>query len=193
MNAPRASRGLKVLLVSLMAGYPLLVYFMLDRGSARMAGLVLLAILVIRFIGPGSRQARTLAALGAGLVLVVAILVSDSEALVRLYPVGISLVLLGAFGLSLWRPPTVIERIARAQGTELDAAGVRYTRNLTAIWCVFFVLNASAALYTALAGSREAWAVYNGLVSYVIVGVLLLGERLIRPVLRRRQSGLAGR
>jgi uncharacterized membrane protein len=192
VNTPRAGRGLTVLIVALTAAYPLMVYFLLDRGSARLAGLVLLAILVIRFIGPGSSRARTLAALGAGLVLAVAILASDSEALVRLYPAGVNLVLLGAFGLSLLQPPTVIERIARAQDPELDAAGVRYTRNLTAIWCVFFILNGSAALYTALAGSREAWALYNGLVSYVIVGALLLGERLVRPVLRRRQSGLAG-
>ena len=78
-------------------------------------------------------------------------------------------------------------------GAELDPAGVRYTRNLTAIWCLFFILNASAALYTALAGSRETWAVYNGLVSYVIAGALLLGERLIRPILRRHQSGVVGR
>jgi uncharacterized membrane protein len=193
VNAPRAGRGLTALLVLLTAGYPLLVYFLLGHGSARMAGLVLLAILAIRFIGPGSSRGRTLAALGAGLILVVAIALSDSETLVRLYPVGVNAALLGAFGLSLWRPPTMIERIARAQGTELDPAGVRYTRNLTAIWCVFFLLNAGAALYTALAGSREAWAAYNGLVSYVIVGALLLGERLIRPVLRRRQSGVAGR
>ena len=193
MNTPRGSRGLTALLVLLTAGYPMLVYFLLDRGSARMAGLVLLAILAIRFIGPGSSRGRTLAALGAGLILVVAIALSDSETLVRLYPVGVSAALLGAFGMTLWRPPTMIERIARAQGADLDPAGVRYTLNLTAIWCLFFMLNASAALYTALAGSRETWAVYNGLVSYVIAGALLLGERLIRPILRRHQSGVASR
>lgn len=187
------SRGLSALLVVLTVAYPLLVYLVLDRGGPRLAGLVLALLLTIRFLAPGSRPVRTMAALGAGAVLVAAIALSNVETLVLLYPAGVSLVLLGAFGLTLLRPPTMIERVARAGGTELGPVAIRYTRTVTIVWCGFFAVNAVIALATALVGSREVWVVYNGFVSYAIVGALLLGEWLIRPAIRRRDAAAAGR
>src|SRR5208337_3392697 len=103
----------------------------------------------------------------------------NSEMLARLYPVAVSSVMLAAFALTLVRPPSMVERIARASGAALDIAGVRYTRNVTIVWCVFFAANGCVALATALAGSRQAWALYNGLLSYLLAGALLAGERLV--------------
>jgi uncharacterized membrane protein len=183
---------LSVLLFALIAAYPLLVYVLLDHGSVRLAGLVLLVILAIRFLGPGSNRGRGVAAVAAGGALAVAVVLTDNELLVRLYPVGVNLVLLGAFALTLLRPPSMIERIARLDGRTLDAAGIRYTRNVTRVWCAFFALNATVALATATGASRATWAVYNGLVSYVLIGVLLVAERLIRPLVMRRQAATAG-
>src|SRR2546423_11913745 len=39
------------------------------------------------------------------------------------------------FRSSLFRPPTVVERLARLRNPELPAAGVRYTRQVTQVWC----------------------------------------------------------
>ena len=54
-------------------------------------------------------------------------------------------------------------------------------------------MNGAIALITALFASREVWAIYNGLLSYLIAGALFVGERLIRPVFRRRLAGNASR
>ena len=66
------------------------------------------------------------------------------------------------FGLSLLYPPSMAERFARLREPDLPPAGVRYTRQLTQIWCVFFVANGAAAIVTAFYASREIWAWYNG-------------------------------
>lgn len=178
--------------IVLLAGYPFAVYVLLGRGSIRVVGLALLAALLIRFLAAGAPHRQALAALAAGIVFAVAIAVTNNETLARLYPVGVSTLMLAAFGVTLLRPPSMVERIARASGAELDDAGVRYTRGVTIVWCVFFVVNGAIALATALIGSREAWALYNGLLSYLVAGALLGGERLLRAILLRRAARPAG-
>jgi uncharacterized membrane protein len=178
--------------IALLAAYPFGVYFLMGRGNIRVAGLALVAVLAIRLLTPGAPRVQAFAALVAGGVFAVAIVATNSETLARLYPVAVSATMLAAFGWTLVRPPSMVGRIARATGAVLDAAGVRYTRNVTVVWCAYFLANGAIALTTALAGSREVWALYNGLLSYLIAGALLLGERLVRERLRRRALSAAG-
>jgi uncharacterized membrane protein len=57
---------------------------------------------------------------------------------------------------------------------------VRYTFRITQIWCAFFLINGTLAAYTALFTSRAAWALYNGLIAYLLMGALFAGEWLYR-------------
>ena len=79
---------------------------------------------------------------------------------------------------------------ARLRHADLPAAGVRYTRRITQAWCAFFLLNGLAAAILAAWGTWQAWAWYNGAISYVLMGALLAGEWLIRPraALRTRSA-----
>lgn len=178
----------------LTAAYPLAVYFLLDRGDLRLAGLALLVAVALRFLAPGAVQLQVLVAMAVGAVFASAIALTNSEIIARLYPVAVSTALLVAFGVTLVRPPSMIERIARGAGAVLDESAERYTRNVTVVWCGFFVVNGCIALATAVLASRELWAVYNGLISYLIAGTLLVGERVVRPFIQRRHvAGSAAR
>ncbi len=53
------------------------------------------------------------------------------------------------------------------------------------VWSLFFLLNGSVSLCTALWATAETWALYNGLVAYVLVGALIGGEWLVRARLIR--------
>jgi len=177
----------------LTAVYPLVVYYLLDRGAVRLAGLLLIAVLMARLLIPAARRGAALALLAIGAVFSAGMTYSGSELLARLWPAAVSALMLSAFAATLVRPPSMIERIARATGAELDAVGVRYTRAVTIVWCVFFAANGVVALLTALHASREWWALYNGLISYAIAGSLLIGERLVRPSFQRLRSAVPGR
>ncbi|MGJ4749149.1 hypothetical protein ACQV5M_22485, partial [Leptospira sp. SA-E8] len=111
----------------------------------------------------------------------------------KLYPVLVNAVLLAVFAWSLRHPPAVIERLARLAEPALPPSGVAYTRGLTRVWCGFFIVNGLLALVTALwprqAGGDEIWALYNGLIAYLLMGLLFAGEWLLRPHLRRRMEG----
>ena len=111
---------------------------------------------------------------------------SNEPLALRFYPVLVNAVMFLIFSTSLFSPPSLIERLARLQHPRLPAEGIVYTRRVTQIWCVFFIMNGMIALTTALWTSFEIWSLYNGLIAYLLMGALLGGEYVIR----RRQKYL---
>ncbi len=57
---------------------------------------------------------------------------------------------------------------------------IAYTRQVTRIWCAFLIFNFCAALGTVWYGSLEVWTLWNGLLSYLCMGLLFGGEYLYR-------------
>ena len=55
-----------------------------------------------------------------------------------------------------------------------------YTRKVTQAWCAFFILNGLAAAATVWLGDRWLWSLYNGFIAYVLMGILMGTELLIR-------------
>jgi uncharacterized membrane protein len=102
----------------------------------------------------------------------------------RAYPVAINLAMAAVFAASLRYPPTVVERIARLSEPDLPPEGVVYTRQVTGVWVGFLLVNAAISLWTAIWGSLDQWALWNGLLSYLAMGALFAGEYLVRRVVR---------
>ena len=173
--------------------YPLLALFALKRFDAIwVAGALGLLVIVRLVFGKGGPLALTLAALCAvgAMALTTAY---DAELAVRLYPVFMGTAMFTIFAHSLYSPPSMIERFARIAEPDLPPEGVVYTRKVTIAWCVFLLLNLSVALYTAIYTSLEVWALYNGVVAYVLMGVMFAGEFVIRRRVRRDdETGGAG-
>jgi uncharacterized membrane protein len=188
-NLDRVFNGLAITLTAL---YPLAVYFGLQVAQPRMLAALLLAVILLRHwqsahrFAVGFQWPEWLAFLAlCGLAL--AIMATNQSGLLLLYPVAVSLAMLFVFGRTLMRPPSMIERFARLAEPALPMEGVRYTRKVTIAWCGFFALNACAALATVFM-TREAWALYNGFISYVLMGLVFLMEWLVRARVRARQA-----
>ncbi|MEY4720234.1 MAG: hypothetical protein RL563_2852 [Pseudomonadota bacterium] len=157
--------------------YPFAVYFGVNYTAPRVIAIFLAIILLLRlFIGDSKNRFLILACL-----FYAGIMAWDNQTLaLRFYPVVVNAFMLLIFGTSLIYPPTVIERLARIQKPDLPPSGIIYTRRVTQVWCVFFLLNGSIALVTALWSSFEIWTLYNGLIAYVLIGLLLGGEYWVR-------------
>jgi uncharacterized membrane protein len=177
--------------------YPLVVYFGLTRFQPRYVALFVGLLLMLKLVagnvhGPlpdkthgtadGTNFSRNLQVITTFIIvgLVAYVFASNQAGSLKFYPVVVSFSLLLGFAWSLLYPPSVIERIARISEPQLSAAGVKYTRKITLVWCVFFLCNGLAALYTAVLASFETWALYNGLIAYVLIACLLGGELLYR-------------
>lgn len=148
-----------------------------------LAGLLLLAA-VTRL--PTLKISRVAQWSVGGALLLVAIAVWCNALLpLKLYPVLINGAMLAVFGYSLISPPSVIERMARLREPNLPPVAVRYTRRITQIWCVFFVINGSIAFGTALWASEAVWSLYTGVIAYVLMGILFGVEFLFRIRFKR--------
>lgn len=180
-----ASTSTKLIQGTLWLLYPMVIYFGLQFFQPRYVALLLGLGLLLRRRRAAGQLLRELshvdrAVLVALLTLAGVTALTNSETLLRLYPAAVSLGMLLLFGLSLKYPPSIVERFARLDEPALPPDGVRYTRRVTQVWCVFFVINGCIAGVTAVAASRDAWALYNGLIAYVLMGLLFGAEWLVR-------------
>lgn len=173
-----------VLSVLFVAAYPLTVWLGLSRLSVRHVAAILLAFLI-----PGAAvriwkhrsQAKQLLGLSLSAVLLIGLAMAfNDERFMRAYPVIVSAVMLAQFSWTLKSPPPMVERFARMQTNDLNAAEITYCRSVTVIWSLFFAVNGAACAVLALFGPRSAWALYTGLISYVLMGLLFAGEFVVR-------------
>ncbi len=182
-------KWLMVLLTIVSIAYPVIVYFGLQHFSASAVSALLLILLLARLIlnkKPGAPWFKT--ALIVASTLLLASSIFNSQRLMQFYPVVINLAMLSVFALSVLRPPTVIETLARIQEPDLPPKAVAYTTTVTKVWCAFFTINGSIAGYTALYSSMEVWTLYNGFISYVLIGLLFGIEYLVRLKVRAKQK-----
>lgn len=173
------------LLVALSSlAYPLLWYWGRDHGllAPLAAGMALLW--GIRSLLQTERWQRLVSALL--MLFFVLVLLLRHPGAMYWYPVLVNLLMLLLFASSLLGGQSLVERLARIRHPDLPAAGVRYTRRVTQIWCIFFVLNGGVAAGLVLAQAWRAWALYTGVIAYVLMGALFLGEWCWR----RRLPGL---
>ena len=105
----------------------------------------------------------------------------------KLYPVAVNATLFTVFFRSLYQPQTVIEKMARIRKPDLDARGVAYTRKVTQVWCAFLAANGLVALGLAFFAATETWALYTGLIAYVLMGLLFAVEWLVRQRVQHAQ------
>ncbi|MBF0460376.1 MAG: hypothetical protein HQL87_03180 [Magnetococcales bacterium] len=106
------------------------------------------------------------------------------------YPVVMSGCSAGAFLFTLFSPPVLVERLAALRAPP-PAEAHRYLRAVTCVWGLFLALNTAVAtwtVYRALQGDIATWTVYNGLLSYLCMGGLFLGEWLLRKKLQGRSA-----
>ncbi|HUX79847.1 MAG TPA: Clp protease [Alphaproteobacteria bacterium] len=169
---------------ALSLAYPFLVYFFFDvlPASYLIGGII--SFLLLRAILPLFGKEKTLNSSQKS-SLFLAIFVSlfmgslylwKSQMAPLLYPVVMSLTIATLFGSTLLNPPSMIERLARLTEPNLGAAAVVYTRKVTLVWVIFCLINASVSFITVVLNDLRFWTLYNGCISYVLMGLLMLLE-----------------
>lgn len=170
--------------------YPALVYIGLDRIPASLFVSIALVAILLRMaaLRRAPQFGLLLYPLFGVLAVQVALLVADDGLALRAYPVLMSLAFAAAFGISLRQPPSLVERFARLRTPEISPPARRYMRGLTLVWLMFLLANAAVSAWVALYGSIAAWALYNGLIAYLLVGLLTMGELVVRRIVKRRAA-----
>ncbi|EAA8668409.1 DNA gyrase subunit B [Salmonella enterica] len=191
----RGFRTLPVVQVAtgaLLLAWPFVIWFGLAHNSLHWLLPLMALLLVLRLrqarknAGPMCFVMQSVAL--AGIALCVASVLLKTHQLLLFYPVVVNAVMLSVFGGSLWSAMPLVERLARLRTPDLPPQGVRYTRRVTQIWCLFFIFNGTIALFTALHGDMRMWTTWNGMLSYLLMGALMAGEWLIRRKVMKRDT-----
>jgi uncharacterized membrane protein len=179
----RTALGIAAFAVALL--YPAIVYFALTRMGAREVAWLLVPALAAATVArlPRERRQRSLRALAtpAAMALLIALtaLLDDDRFLLAM-PVLVNAILLAGFAGSLLGQMPLVERFARTQVDDLTAEEVGYCRAVTWSWSAFFVLNGGIAALLALLAPLSWWALYTGLLSYLLIGLMGATEYVIR-------------
>jgi len=169
--------------------YPLAVWVGLTRWGVTILAPLLVAVFTLRLLMLRGKLRQQMwlgkALAGVGILLAITSWGLKQTHWLLYYPVLVNVLLLLLFAYSLFAPPTMVERLARITEPQLDAAGVAYTRRVTQVWCVFFIVNGAIALATCLSGDIALWTLYNGGISYLLMGALMGIEWIVRKRIRR--------
>lgn len=183
MVLPAALRWmLNGLIAGVTVGYPFLVWFSVDYFEPRMFALLLAGLFLLRFLLSGAHATGGIAriVMPTCVLFLLAIAWLNQTGGLLVYPVFVSLLFFLVFSISLIYPPSVVERLARLEDPDLPAKGVVYTRKVTQVWSVFFLLNAAVSLFTVWYGDHWLWSLYNGCVFYILMGLLMAVEMAVR-------------
>jgi uncharacterized membrane protein len=173
-----------VLLAAGVIAYQVLIYCMIvdqpDGGLGE--GLMAAPLLLVAGCMLGrSRRGRVALAVFAGAGIAGFLLwraVGASAAM--LYPVPyltVYVVLLWLFGrtLAAGRQPLVTRLATHVHG-ELPAPMLRYTRQVTWAWCIFFAAMATTSTLLFLLAPLPVWSMFNNLLNLPLVVAMYLGE-----------------
>ena len=107
----------------------------------------------------------------------------------KLYPVIMNFCIFLIFFSSLFDKETVIQKFARISegGGELHPKTKAYTKNLTYIWCIYLLIQFFASVAT-LFLSDKIWMIFNGCVSYILLGLFFAIEYIVRIRFKKKHN-----
>jgi uncharacterized membrane protein/acyl-CoA synthetase (AMP-forming)/AMP-acid ligase II/3-hydroxymyristoyl/3-hydroxydecanoyl-(acyl carrier protein) dehydratase len=195
--APKFRSISKALFFCAAALYPgLIFYFLVIRKTPlRLFTLFVMAFALLAFIAGTSAKNKTKAPFFWNSLLLLGLgglcLIVNSAIILKIYPLLMNILFLAAFGSTLFSPPSMIFRFATMQdktiiGTLNEKRVAAYCRKVTYVWCGFFVFNGSMAAWTIVSGSDALWSVYNGGISYILIGTLFAGEFMVRKMVQKK-------
>lgn len=160
--------------------YPFLVYRAIASGMAWPAPTVFSVIFLWQAATGGRLANRIFKVLTAITLLLGAYYLQTITA--KVMPVFIQLMLMYFFGRTLLKGggPSFIERFVRLQFPTFPPGVSTYCRQLTFMWTGFFGFNAAVCAALAVWGTDYWWALFNGVVIYLMIGVLTAGEYIYR-------------
>ncbi|MBR3671907.1 MAG: AMP-binding protein [Spirochaetia bacterium] len=121
-------------------------------------------------------------------------IITRSARILTFYPALVNLFFLVLFGHTLFKGPSMVYRFATLKDKSIAISPYRkkiaaYCRNVTLVWCCFFIVNGSIALMSVSGDSYWFWALYNGCIAYILMGLLFAGEYIVRKVVQKNMKG----
>ena len=185
-------RLIKALCVCGILAYPFFIYLGVSFNLLKILLPALAVLFVLRIVY--LRNSKGIKSLLAGVSAVCATVIciiafmADSQRIAMYYPVCVNAILFFIFGGSLFSTKPLITRLALLYDKDLPDYAIEYTRTVTKVWVLFFMAHGAMAFITAQFCTVETWTLYNGFISYILIGTLAGCEYLARIIVRKRNE-----
>ncbi|MDB4576293.1 hypothetical protein N9091_01105 [bacterium] len=165
--------GIPWMLGLITLAYPLVVYFGIQYFTPAILALLLLASAATRFyFASDKKDLIVIIIMSIVMIYILTIFITNNEYLLLLYPGIVSLCVAIFFAASLKQKVSLVERVAIASGKVITVNAKRYTWRLTFFWSGILIGHSAVCFYLALQGTRESWALYSGLICYLLFGMI---------------------
>lgn len=169
-----------IIAICLFLAYPYLVYREIESGMVWLAPAIFSGIYLLQSFAAGNVKIKIYKALVSIVLLLGAYYLQTITA--KVLPVLIQLMLMYFFGRTLLKGkgPSLIESFVRLEFPEFQPGISEYCHQLTMLWTGFFAFNAIMCIALANWGTDFWWLLYNGVLIYLMIGVLMIGEYIYR-------------
>jgi len=165
----------KILFSIFVIAYPFMIFYALQQNIAvKFIGIILLMAVMFSFLRNKNKYIFVI-----GLILCFFGVFFNQEIFLKLYPVLMNASVCGIFALSLRKTPLITQFAQKMQKTPLYEYKLNYTKRATIAWAIFMFANTIISLITVFL-SNEIWTLYNGFISYVLIGIMMLSEYIVR-------------
>lgn len=173
------SKFWKVVLSVCLFIYPVFIFLTLVVFEKDMRvvslGMMIIGVLALILNFKGGNKVTPLIMCGCALVFII----TKSDIVIKFYPCWITAVFGWMFLSSLIHKDPIILKFAKLWDTSIPVHPgydqiSRYCITWNWIWVAFFTFQLVINFYLAMWGSSRAWAIYNGLVSYLLQGLMFV-------------------
>lgn len=171
---------LRVSLTLISIAYPFLWYYGRQHNGFGLIAIFMAVLWLARGVLV-QNKAQKILSLMLGLFFVTIWVIKQPQSMYW-YPVWVNGLMFGLFASSLLSKQSMIERMARLKKPNLPNSAIAYTRKVTQIWCVFFIINGGIVVALIRLEYFHWWAIYTGMISYILIGMLFAGEWLYRKL-----------
>jgi uncharacterized membrane protein len=203
VRADKLKRRMKYLFGALIVLYPVLVFsaLVIFKLSIRYLSVFIIALAVAYFLVNRHNyrgRHRMVVFISPAILCCIGIicLITKSSLTLKIYPALADLVYFVIMVTSILIPPPevfyFINMFDKTIKNHIEPAFFeRYCRKAAIVWCVFFVFDGAVALVTVFLGSDIVWGIYNGGITYVLMGLIFVGEYFILKMIEKKS--LAGK
>jgi len=122
---------------------------------------------------------------------VLSLCLDDSPIFIKLYPALTALAYLIIMTTSFFFPPPLayyfIDIFDKTIKTKIPKEIFdNYCFKASIVWCIFFVIDGTIAVTTAFYCSELVWGIYNGGITYCIMGLIFVGEFIVLKSIEKK-------
>ncbi|MFC4701783.1 hypothetical protein ACFO4O_16650 [Glaciecola siphonariae] len=180
---------LSLLIAALLLSYPFVVYRFVETIEPMVFAAVLFIAGLLRFLVLGkTRQGSDYLILIAVGFFCACVVIINSEQILKFYPVLMNVAIGTLFITSLKNEHCLIEKFAHLSKKKPPPEAKGYLRSLSLAWGLLLITNGIVSAYTAWYTSLAFWALYNGVLSYVLIALFAACEYLYRGHYKRKNG-----